>query len=593
MRTLRFCVSGSVDDGKSTLIGRLLHDCDQIPDDVLPSLSQQGRVEYSWVTDGLQSEREQGITIDVAYRHFSSQAREFLIADTPGHEEFVRNMASGASHVDAAVLLVDASRGISEQTRRHARILAFHGIRQIIVVINKMDLCGFDSAVFERLTTEVRAFLESAFAESQLRVNHSLRCIPVAAVLGFNISSVPLLKKQSVQAMPWYTGPTLLEALESFTASEREQVQEPFEMPVQMIIRHDSERWVAGRVRSGSLNVGDTVCVLPTRESAQVVELRRAGMATAGSINASDSVTLRLSRELEISRGYVLASPSAQLICAREFRAEVLWLALPQRMSQTFLIYKSDSFETRVQIRSVKSLFGAGSSPSSELHVNEFYKLALSSASDTIFHRNSLGQFSHRFLLIDPVSAETVGYGRVLDADQSQKSIAAKTIWLTGLSGVGKSTLARGVEARLRAMACACVVLDGDAIRTGLSSDLGFGDADRAENMRRVAEVAKLFNDNGSVAIVAMISPRGVERERSRQIVGSDRFIEVYVDAPLGVCEARDPKGLYRRARSGEIANFTGISADYEAPLNPDLHVPTDQFEIAKCVDLILEALQR
>jgi len=584
-RLLRFLTCGSVDDGKSTLIGRLLYDCRLLLEDQLVALATDskrfgttgGDLDMALLVDGLQAEREQRITIDVAYRYFATARRKFIVADTPGHEQYTRNMATGASTAELAVLLVDARKGLLTQTRRHSHIVALFGIRDIVVIVNKMDAVAWDQRQFEQIQRE---YLEFATNLGDAKIV----CIPVSALLGDNIT-------QPSAAMPWYRGPTLLDYLETVEIAS-DAAERPFRMPVQWVNRANAHfRGYSGTILSGTVRPADRLTVLPvgrTVEVARVVTFER----DLDKAQAGVPVTLTFNEEVDISRGDVIAANDARPTIADQFSAHVVWMSeqpmLPGRsyllqIAATLVPAQVTELKHRINVDSFEQI----AAKHLDLNAIAICNFALDRpiAFDPYVENRDMGAF----ILIDRITNATVACGMIdfplrraaniqwqpLHVDKNAraalKAQKACVLWLTGLSGAGKSTIADVVEQALHRQGRHTMVLDGDNIRHGLNRDLGFTDEDRVENIRRVAEVAKLILEAGLIVIVSCISPFRSERRMARGLVGEDEFIEIYVDTPIEICEARDPKGLYRLARAGKLPNLTGIGSAYEAPETPEL----------------------
>jgi bifunctional enzyme CysN/CysC len=615
---LRFVTIGSVDDGKSTLIGRLLHESKSIYEDQLEALgrasSKLGRQEpdLALLTDGLRAEREGGITIDVAYRYFSTPKRRFIIADCPGHEQYTRNMVTGASTADLALLLVDASQGILPQSKRHAFIASLLAVPHVIVCINKMDLVDYSEEVYEQVKSQYQKF------SARLNIG-DLSFLPVSALKGDNVL-VPSSR------MPWYHGEPLLEKLEeAYTASDRNLVD--LRMPVQYVLRPDSDfRGYCGRLASGILRTGDEIAILPSGLTSRVKKILGPDGEQQEAV-AGQSITVELADELDVGRGDLLVHPANQPRVAREAEAMLVWMSREAFRPGRPYIIKQAAKQIRCQFTRLHYRIDPGMlhrEEASELQLNEIGRVAIEFYQSIAFDQYSRNRTTGGFVVIDPASNETVGAGMIIERGRG-KSVGGKsgrqslpvssnitshaglvsaenraklfghppvTIWLTGLSGSGKSTIAQNLEKRLIDEGRAVYLLDGDNTRAGLNSDLGFSAGDRTENIRRVAEVAGLFNDAGLIAITAFISPYIDDRQKARERAGEGRFIEVFVDAPLETCESRDPKGLYKKARSGEIASFTGISAPYEAPPTPEIHLNTSEQDIDQCVEAIIKVLQ-
>jgi bifunctional enzyme CysN/CysC len=585
---LRLITCGSVDDGKSTLLGRLLYDCKLLFEDQLASLQSDSArfgttgtdtLDLALLVDGLAAEREQGITIDVAYRFFTTDKRKFIIADTPGHEQYTRNMATGASTAEAAILLVDARKGVLTQTRRHSYIVSLLGIRHVVLAVNKMDLVNWDETVFNDIATDFQAFADELGA---LKVT----CIPVSALTGDNIS-------QTSTAMPWYQGDTLLRYLETVNVDE-DRAQQGFRMPVQWVNRPDLNfRGYAGSIASGEVSVDDPVVILPSGRTSQIKRIARYD-GDLDSARAGQAVTLVLKDEIDVSRGDVMSAATDRPTVADQFAAHIVWMhdtpLLPGRGYQLRL----GTTSVNAQITEIKHSVDVNTlaqMAAKHLELNDvaFCNLSLDQAIpfDPYGDNRAMGAF----ILVDRMSNATVGCGminfalrraanihhHVMKVDQQARALTKQqkpcVLWFTGLSGAGKSTVADLVEQRLHAIGHHTMLLDGDNVRFGLNRDLGFSDEDRVENIRRVGEVSKLMIEAGLITLVSFISPFQSERKMARDLLEDDEFFEIFVDAPLDVCEQRDPKGLYKKARAGEIPNFTGIGSDYEPPENPELRL--------------------
>ena len=592
---LRFITCGSVDDGKSTLIGRLLHDLGAVPEDQLASiLDADGRPDFSRLVDGLLAEREQGITIDVAYRYFSTATRSFIVADTPGHEQYTRNMATGASTADAAVILVDARKGVLTQTRRHAHILALMGVKRVILAVTKMDLADWSAEVFARIATEFDAYARQIGLEA--------RAIPLSGATGDNVVG---------RGGGWFDGPTLIEALEALpvatTAPDR-----AFRMPVQGVVRPNQDlRAYTGLIASGAVRPGDAVRAVPSGVVSQVARL----LAPEGDREAAiagQAVILTLTDEIDLSRGDVLCAASDPLEAADQFEATVIWMdeaaLLPGRQYDLKLGTRTVSASVtdirhKVNVNTLEALAAR------TLELNDIGVCHLSLGADIAFAPYEVDRQLGGFILIDRISQATVGAGMIrfalrrahnihrqsIKVDRARRAALKQqtpaVLWFTGLSGSGKSTIANLVEEQLAAEGRHTYLIDGDNLRHGLSRDLGFTDADRVENIRRAAEAAKMMADAGLIVLVCLISPFRAERAMAREMMGDIAFLEVFIDAPLAVAEARDVKGLYAKARRGELTNFTGIDSPYEAPLKPNLHLRTDQICAAAAAKAIVANL--
>jgi bifunctional enzyme CysN/CysC len=604
---LRFITCGSVDDGKSTLLGRLLHDSKTVFEDHLSATANESQkygtqgatVDLALLVDGLQAEREQGITIDVAYRYFETDRRKFIAADTPGHEQYTRNMATGASNADLAVILVDARNGVLTQTRRHSYIVSLFGIRQAILAVNKLDVMGYDQAVFDRIVADYVAFASELGIED-------VRCVPISALVGDNVFA-------RSDAMPWYDGPTLMEVLETVEV-RRDEAEKDFRLPVQWVNRPNSDfRGFSGLIASGAVAAGDTVSAALSGRPAVVSRIvgPSGDLATAQS---GQSVTLVLDREIDISRGDVIAVPDREPVVADQFAAHLLWMGgdemLPER---SYLIRLGGASATarvtdlvhRVDVNTLEHL----ASKTLELNDVGYCKIALDRAIAFDVFRDFPG--TGGFVLIDSFTNATVGAGVIDFALRRASNIAwhemkvdkaerAKingqkpcALWFTGLSGAGKSTVADRLEQRLHALGKRTYLLDGDNVRHGLNKDLGFTDQDRVENIRRVAEVSKLMVDAGLITLVSFISPFRSERAMARSLMEDGEFVEIFVDTPLDICEARDPKGLYKKARAGELRNFTGIDSDYEAPDAAEIVLKSGEHDVDALVEQVIAYLER
>jgi bifunctional enzyme CysN/CysC len=602
---LRFLTCGSVDDGKSTLIGRLLHETSSIFDDQMSALTRDSRVhgtvedevDLALLMDGLEAERQQGITIDVAYRFFSTAQRSFIVADTPGHEQYTRNMATGASTADLAIILVDAREGVLVQTRRHSYICSLLGIRNIVLAVNKMDLVDFDQGRFAAIVEGYRAFaMTLGFAD--------IVAIPLSARYGDNVV-VPSAR------MPWYEGTTLLSWLETAPAGIG-AAEAPFRFPVQWVNRPDADfRGFSGNLASGRLAAGDKVAVAASGLTARVARIVTAD-GDLPAAEAGDAVTVVLDREIDIARGDMLVTPDTPGHFADQFAAHVVWMGeepmLPGRsyLMRAGMQWQPVSFTAikhRVDVNTLEHLAAP------RLELNDIGVCNLSSARPIAFDPYSENRITGSFIIVDRFSFATVGAGMIdfplrratnirrepLAVDKAahaaSKGQTPLIMWFTGLSGSGKSTIAKALERRLYAAGRHTYMLDGDNLRHGLNRDLGFTDADRVENIRRIGEVARLFVDAGLVVICSFISPFKAERQMVRGLVAETEFIEIFVDTPMEVCMTRDPKGLYAKAKAGELANFTGIDSPYEAPESPDIRLDTTNADVEAQVDRIIRFL--
>ncbi|HWU79620.1 MAG TPA: sulfate adenylyltransferase subunit CysN [Caulobacter sp.] len=603
---LRFITCGSVDDGKSTLIGRLLYDSKMIFEDQMAALeadskkvgTQGGAIDFALLVDGLAAEREQGITIDVAYRFFSTEKRKFIVADTPGHEQYTRNMVTGASTADAAVILIDARKGVLTQTRRHSYLVSLLGIRHVVLAVNKMDLVGWDQAVFDRIVADYRAFAE----QIGLTV---FTPIPISGLGGDNMAS------RSDQT-PWFQGPILMDWLEGVEVEDDLQAK-PFRMPVQWVNRPNLDfRGFSGLIASGSIKPGDRIRALPSGRESRVARI----VTLPGDLPqavAGQSVTLTLEDEIDVSRGDVIATADAPAPVANQFEATVVWMDdEPLPPGRTYLL-KLGARTVSASVTDIKHRVNVNTlehTAAKRLELNEIGVCNLSLDQAIPFEAYADNRQMGGFILVDRLSNRTVGAGMLNFAlrradnihwqhsDVTKASRAAlksqrgQVVWLTGLSGAGKSTIANLVEKRLHALGRHTYLLDGDNVRHGLNKDLGFTEEDRVENIRRVAEVAKLMVDAGLIVLTAFISPFRAERRLARELLGEGEFVEVFVDTPLAVAEARDVKGLYKKARSGQLKNFTGVDSPYEAPEKPELRIDTTAIDPVEAAERIVAWLE-
>ncbi len=601
---LRVLTCGSVDDGKSTLIGRLLYECGRIPDDVQAALARDsarygtvpGGIDYALLVDGLAAEREQGITIDVAYRYFETPARRFILADTPGHEQYTRNMVTGASMSDLAVLLVDARKGLLIQTRRHATIAAMLGIKQIVLAVNKMDLVGYDQSVFDAIATGFAAFAEKLGGLSVI-------AIPVAAVVGDNVTAPS-------RNMPWYTGKILLSVLEE--AEIPAPPSASFRMPVQYVNRPDLNfRGFSGTVAAGRVRPGDKITNVQSRVAATVTSI----VTMDGDLQeaqAGTAVTIVLDTEIDVSRGDVLAmTPLPET--SDKLVARLAWFdEIPLFRGRSYQMMLGTRIVTATvsSVSHVLDVDTLDENPARDLKFNEIGLVNLSLAQAVTFEPYRQNRVMGGFILIDRVTRNTVAAGMIEGTDriasdvhwhQAEVDKAARAalkgqhpavLWFTGLSGAGKSTIANLVEKRLHTIGRHTILLDGDNVRHGLNRDLGFSEADRVENIRRVAEVSRLCVDAGLIVLVSFISPYRAERLLARERVADGEFIEVFVDTPVDECRKRDPKGLYAKADAGQIKNFTGVDAPYEAPLAAEIHLRTVDESAESLADQVVMELR-
>jgi bifunctional enzyme CysN/CysC len=607
---LRFITCGSVDDGKSTLIGRMLHDTQQILEDQLATVTADSRkwgttgdaVDLALLVDGLQAEREQGITIDVAYRYFDTDKRKYIIADCPGHEQYTRNMATGASTVDLAVILVDASRGVQVQTRRHTYIVSLLGIRHIIVAVNKMDLVGYDEKIFEQISDDCRQIPGIHNADA--------RIVPVSALKGDHVVT-------RGSGMPWYRGPTIIELLDSIDISH-DQPLDGLRLPVQYVNRPDASfRGYAGTIAAGEVAVGDPVLAVPSRRLSKIREIIQFDgnlqKATAGM-----AVTVTLEDEIDISRGDLIVHPDRSPSVGRIFDAHLIWMSdsplLPGKqyefkLSHRYLRGTVEAIHHRVDVNDLSE------HPAAELRLNEVGLCRIVLAEQAAFDTYATCHNTGALIVVDRLNHATAGAGMILhsaaplgdhhdisvfwqptrvrhEQRANQKAQQPCILWFTGLSGAGKSTIANAVEQALFLRGHHSYLLDGDNIRHGLNKDLDFTDAGRVENVRRIGEVAKLFVDAGLIVVTAFISPFRSDRRMVRDLVNAGEFVEVFVSTPLEVCEKRDPKGLYAKAREGEIRNFTGVTSPYEAPEIAEIEIDSSKLTVAECVDRVIRYLE-
>jgi bifunctional enzyme CysN/CysC len=586
---LRFITCGSVDDGKSSLIGRLLYETKMIFADQLAALeidskrvgTRSGEIDFALLVDGLAAEREQGITIDVAYRFFSTEKRKFIVADTPGHEQYTRNMVTGASTADLAVILIDARKGVLTQTRRHSYLVSLLGTKRIVLAVNKMDLVGYSEEVFEAIERDYREFA------AQIRLA-DITAIPVSAVAGDNIVTAG-------SRMPWYRGKTLLRVLEDVVIDDATRPQ-PFRLPVQWVNRPNAEfRGFAGMIASGVVRTHDAVRVLPSGRTSRVARI----LSAAGEVPralAGESVTLTLVDEVDVSRGDVLAAADASPAIANQFEATIIWMHETPLMPGRAYLVKIGTKTVSASITPIKYRIDVNTleqRPAKRLELNDIGVCGIEFGSAVAFETYEDDRTLGGFIVIDRLSNDTVGAGllrgavrradnvhwQALDVNKHARAHLSHQkpciLWFTGLSGAGKSTIANLVEKKLHADGRQTYLLDGDNVRHGLNKDLGFSDEDRVENIRRVAEVARLMVDAGLIVLVSFISPFRAERALARSLVEPGEFIEVFVDTTLVAAEARDVKGLYAKARRGELKNFTGIDSPYEAPQNPELRLDT------------------
>ncbi|MCA0176922.1 MAG: sulfate adenylyltransferase subunit CysN [Proteobacteria bacterium] len=604
---LRFITCGSVDDGKSTVIGRLLYESKMLFEDQLAAIendskkfgTQGGDIDFALLVDGLAAEREQGITIDVAYRYFSTDRRKFIVADTPGHEQYTRNMITGASTADVAVILIDARKGVLTQTRRHSYLVSLIGIRKVVLAINKMDLVDYSQATFKKIDEEYRAFAKQIGLED-------ITSIPLSGLKGDNMI-------EPSEKTPWYHGPTLMGFLETCEIDETRLQKEAFRLPVQWVNRPNLDfRGFCGVVASGVVKPGDRIRAQPSGRESTVARIVTVHGDRPQAV-AGESVTITLEDEIDISRGDIISGTDSPAEVADQFEATVVWMhdepLLPGRPyllkigTQTVSATVTEP-KYKVNVNTMEHL------AAKQLELNEIGVVNLALDRPIAFDAYKTNRDTGGFILINRLTNNTVGAGMLhfalrrshnihmqhVDVDKAARGITKgqkpAVLWFTGLSGAGKSTIANLVEKKLHAAGRHTYLLDGDNIRHGLNKDLGFTEADRVENIRRVAEVSKLMVDAGLVVLTAFISPFRAERGMARTMLEEGEFIEVHVDTPLAVAEDRDVKGLYKKARRGEIANFTGISSPYEAPENPELRVDTTQCTAEQAADKVIARLK-
>jgi bifunctional enzyme CysN/CysC len=605
---LRFITCGSVDDGKSTLIGRMLYESHMLFDDQLSSLkadskkvgTQGEEIDFALLVDGLAAEREQGITIDVAYRFFSTDKRKYIVADTPGHEEYTRNMATGASTADVAIILVDAEQGVLTQTRRHSFIVSMVGVKKVLLAINKLDLVNYSEEIYDKIVSDYQDFAQTA-----LDID-SITSIPISALIGDNV-----VKKS--ENTPWYNGQTIMEYLETVEISNQKILQS-FRMPVQWVNRPNSNfRGFSGLISSGKINSGDKIRILPGGQTSTIKSIVTwdGNLTTA---KAGQSVTIILDDEIDVSRGDVITISEDPCSEADQFQARILWMNENPMMPGRQYLLKSNSQSALLTLGRLKHRIDVNTLdhlPAKTLELNEIGVCNISLDKRIAYDSYDKNQTMGGFIVIDRLSNNTVGMGLIdfalrrsenihwqkMDVSKEsraeQKSQVPKIIWFTGLSGSGKSSIANILEKKLQSLGRHTITLDGDNIRHGINRDLGFTDADRVENIRRVGEVAKLMLNSGLICITSFISPFESERKMVRSLVSKNEFIEVFVDTPLSVCEQRDVKGLYAKARSGEIPNFTGVSSPFEKPINPEVRIDTLNISAEEAADQIIEFLSK
>jgi len=604
---LRFITCGSVDDGKSTFIGRLLYESKMIFEDQLAALAADSKrvgtrgseLDFALLVDGLTAEREQGITIDVAYRFFSTEKRKFIVADTPGHEQYTRNMITGASTADLAVILVDARKGVLTQTRRHSYLVSLLGIRRVVLAINKMDLVDYSRELFGRIERDYREFADRIGLTD-------ITCIPISAVYGHNIV-------KRAETMAWYDGPTVMDHLDTVPVGDR-VAEKPFRLPIQWVNRPNPDfRGFAGVIVSGTVRVGDRTRLLPSGRNSHVARVL-VGDRDVETAVAGQSVTVTLADEVDVSRGDVLTAPDAPPEVADQFEATIVWMHdRPMLQGRSYLLKIGTQtvvatvtpLKYKVNVNTLEHV------AAKKLELNDIGVCGIELRDPVVFEPYSENRDLGGFILLDRLTNTTVGAGmlhfalrrsqnvhwQALDINKAVradlKGQKPCVIWFTGLSGAGKSTIANVVEKRLYALGRHTYLLDGDNVRHGLNKDLGFTDADRVENIRRVAEVSRLMVDSGLIVLVSFISPFRAERRMARELMQTGEFFEVFVDTPLEVAELRDPKGLFKKARRGELKNFTGVDSPYEAPEHPDIRIETTDVMPEDAAELILRHLKR
>jgi bifunctional enzyme CysN/CysC len=603
--TLRFLTCGSVDDGKSTLIGRLLYEQKLIFDDQLAALERDSKkhgtdgenIDFALLVDGLEAEREQGITIDVAYRYFSTARRAFIVADTPGHEQYTRNMATGASNADLAIILVDARKGLLTQTYRHATIVSLIGIRHIVLAVNKIDMVDYDEKIFAKIVADFAAFAAPLGFQK-------ITTIPISARFGDNVSS-------SSARTPWYQGPHLLAHLEEVDV-EDDCAQQPFRMVVQWVNRPNLDfRGFAGTISAGSIRPGDEIVVAESGRSSKIARIVTAD-GDLDQAGAGDAVTLTLADEVDIARGDILAEKTARPQVADQFAAHLIWMSDEKMMPGRSYLMKIGARTLPVSITELKHRLDVNTQDkhaAKTLHLNEVGFCNLSASAPVAFDPYAENRETGAFILIDRFSNATAAAGMISfglrratnvhrqdltvtkEARTQLKHHKPVILWFTGLSGAGKSTIANLVEARLNLRGVHTTLLDGDNVRHGLNRDLGFTDTDRVENIRRIGEVARLMTEAGLVVLCSFISPFRAERRMVRELVGEGEFIEVFVDTPIEDCISRDPKGLYKKALAGEIKNFTGIDQAYEAPEDAEIILAHDGESIEDSAGIVINSL--
>ena len=604
LNLLRFITCGSVDDGKSTLIGRMLYESQMIFDDQVASLKNDSKkygtqgenIDFALLVDGLSAEREQGITIDVAYRFFSSSKRKFIVADTPGHEQYTRNMATGASTAELAILLVDARNGILTQTKRHSFIVSLLGIKNIVLAINKMDLVNYDKNIYEKISSEYKLFSKKLNFKN-------IQSIPISALKGDNIH-----KKSKY--MKWYNDKTLFDYLE--TTKTKIQSSDSFVLPVQSVNRPNLNfRGYSGTIAEGKIRKGDELISLPSNQKVKVKDIF-VGERSLKTANLKQSITLTIDKEIDTSRGDILCSKNSAVDMADQFNVNVIWMSEDKGFTGRTYLAKIHNISTSIKIMNIKKIYDVNTlefTAGNELKLNDVAEISISFNKTVPFSTFKENKILGSLIIIDPINNQTIGMGMINFSLRRSQNIQlqnltinknlrekinghkGQVLWMTGLSGSGKSTIANELEKILYSQGKKTYILDGDNIRHGLNKDLGFTDKDRVENIRRVAEVAKLMCDAGLIVITAFISPFRLEREMARSLFEKNDFKEIYISTPLKVAEKRDPKGLYKKARQGKIPNFTGIDSIYEKPTNPELEIDTSKISLSKAVKKILNII--
>ena len=604
LNLLRFITCGSVDDGKSTLIGRMLYESQMIFDDQVASLKNDSKkygtqgenIDFALLVDGLSAEREQGITIDVAYRFFSSSKRKFIVADTPGHEQYTRNMATGASTAELAILLVDARNGILTQTKRHSFIVSLLGNKNNILAINKMELVNYDKNIYEKISSEYKLFSKKLNFEN-------IQSIPISALNGDNIH-----KKSKY--MKWYNDKTLFDYLE--TTKTKIQNSDSFVLPVQSVNRPNLNfRGYSGTIAEGKIRKGDELISLPSNQKVKVKDIF-VGERSLKTANLRQRITLTIDKEIDTSRGDILCSKNSTVDMADQFNINVIWMSEDKGFTGRTYLAKIHNISTSIKIMNIKKIYDVNTlefTAGNELKLNDVAEISISFNKTVPFSTFKENKILGSLIIIDPINNQTIGMGMINFSLRRSQNIQlqnltinknlrekinghkGQVLWMTGLSGSGKSTIANELEKILYSQGKKTYILDGDNIRHGLNKDLGFTDKDRVENIRRVAEVAKLMCDAGLIVITAFISPFRLEREMARSLFEKNDFKEIYISTPLKVAEKRDPKGLYKKARQGKIPNFTGIDSIYEKPTNPELEIDTSKVSLSKAVKKILNII--